>query len=311
MHILNDFIEKVLYVVACRPVCICPPCMCMSRHVVSTCNCNTARGPGVWGGSNAGPFRGFQICAADYPTISSLCLFDLGYRLKSIPDQTSFIDETTPAPACPLHKHNIVYSAGGGDTHPLSKKPWRFIVSTAVSPYEARGGIISDSAGEGRWLAAILLVLRSFYMQYLSYWFLLIKNLSSQLVTAKISTLFPPSFCEGCVSRGLIFQSLVIHLWQAPPRLLPGKKKKKKKKGREGKKNNKRSVFTGHIEKGDQPPCCWCFHLCVCQRGGGGVAGRRKKKDGALNNTANYAATFLPACRENRFEYLLFTQTSC
>lgn len=36
----------------------------------------------------------------------------------------------------------------------------------------------------------------------------------------------------------------------------------------------------------------------------------RERKDNALNNTTSYTATFFP-CRENRFEYLLFTQTSC
>lgn len=119
-----------------------------------------------------------------------------------------------------------------------------------------------------------------FYIQYLSYWFLLIKNLSSQcwLVTAKIFTF--PLLCEGYVSCGLIFQSLVIHLWQEE--LVTG--------------GVKRSVFTLHSEgkKPQQQSCC-CFHLCVCQRPAAnwrwGSYGARWKEN-ILNNTTNYVATF-------------------
>lgn len=104
-----------------------------------------------------------------------------------------------------------------------------------------------------------------FYIQYSSHWFLLIKNLSSQspLVTEKSFT-FPLRY-EGCVSRGLIFQSLVIHLWWVL--VVTGGKKK---------------VF----EKEQQPCRCWCFHSCVCQWRGEGSG-----KDNSLNNTTNYTAT--------------------
>lgn len=35
------------------------------------------------------------------------------------------------------------------------------------------------------------------------------------------------------------------------------------------------------------------------------------EKDNVLNNTTNCTATFFLRAVENRFEYLLFTQTSC
>ena len=79
--------------------------------------------PGVWDGSNPRAFSGFQISVTDYPAISSLCLFDFLHRLKAIPDQTSFIDETTQPPRS-VDKHNTarcVQSRGADDTNLLEE----------------------------------------------------------------------------------------------------------------------------------------------------------------------------------------------
>ncbi len=70
-------------------------------------------------------FSGFQISVTDYPAISGLCLFDFLYRLKTIPNQTSFIDETTqpPGPWINTTTWLVVYAVvvGGNDTNLFSK----------------------------------------------------------------------------------------------------------------------------------------------------------------------------------------------
>lgn len=69
-----------------------------------------------WGVSQIKPlaFSKFQICDTDYPAISSVCLFDLLYRLEPIPDQTNFMDVTTRPPGPWINKTWLV---GGSDTN--------------------------------------------------------------------------------------------------------------------------------------------------------------------------------------------------
>lgn len=53
-------------------------------------------------------FSRFQVCDTDYPAISSVCLFDFLHRLKVIPNQTNFIDETTRPPGLWINKTWLV-----------------------------------------------------------------------------------------------------------------------------------------------------------------------------------------------------------
>lgn len=111
------------------------------------------------------------------------------------------------------------------------------------------------------------------YIQYLSYWFLLIKNLSGQgrLVTEKIFIF--PLLCEGCVSCGLIFQSLLIHLWQAV--IVTG--------GVGG------AVFSQRIlRKNNNHVAADVFIYAFVKE----TMRESEPKDNALNNTTNYTATF-------------------
>lgn len=79
-----------------------------------------------------------------------------------------------------------------------------------------------------------------------------------------------------------------------------------------GERKKKRSVFTGHIEKEQQAYVAVDVFIYVFVNEAPTRESReREEKRNVLNNTTNYAATFFPCCRENRFEYLLFTQTSC
>lgn len=81
------------------------------------CNSNTplfhapplAQGCGV--DQTPWAFSGFQISVTDYPAISGLCLFDFLYRLKAIPNQTSFIDETTQPPGPWINTTRLVVYA--------------------------------------------------------------------------------------------------------------------------------------------------------------------------------------------------------
>lgn len=79
--------------------------------------------PGLWGGSTPWAFSGFQISVTDYPAISSLCLFDFLYRLTPIPNQTSFIDETTQPPSPWINTTwLLVYASLGATTSICSRK---------------------------------------------------------------------------------------------------------------------------------------------------------------------------------------------
>lgn len=120
--------------------------------------------PGVWGGSTQWAFSGFQISVSDYPAISSLCLFDFLYRLKAIPNQTSFIDETTQPPSPWINTTRILVCALLGATTSIC---WRKVhISSGLHEHtfvETCGGIIFDStASKGMWLDATLLALPSF-----------------------------------------------------------------------------------------------------------------------------------------------------
>lgn len=103
----------------------------------------------------------------------------------------------------------IVYNVWGPDTSLLQKSLYISPLSFPTRDFEEE---LSLTAHGRAVIRCHIVCAAIFYIQYSSHWFLLIKNLSP-LVTEKSFT-FPLRY-EGCVSRGLIFQSLVIHLWQA------------------------------------------------------------------------------------------------
>ena len=245
-------------------LCACSICKCIIiwYAVVFMSNSNThlfhAPPPpppqGFWGGSNPGASVGFQISVTDYPAISSFCLFDFLHRLKPIPYQTSFIDETTQPPAPWINTMRpVVYRCRcrWQRLQSILEKVFAFHHEWAHCcgfPSETCRGIISDSTSKGMWLDAILFAMPSFTYNIYSIDFLWLK-----IWALLVSLLLWEMSC------GLIFQSLVIHSWQAAAVTGGGK----------------RRVFTGHMKK-EQQPCC-CFHVCVCRTWREGVVEQEEK----------------------------------
>lgn len=110
----------------------------------------------------------------------------------------------------------IVYNVSGPDTNLLQKSlrissgykmPLRF----PIRDFEEE---LSLTARGRPAIRCHIVCAAIFYIQYSSHWFLLIKNLSSPSPPVTEESFTFPLCYEGCVSRGLIFQSLVIHLWR-------------------------------------------------------------------------------------------------
>lgn len=151
------------------------------------------------------------------------------------------------------------------------------------------GGIISDSTGKGVWLAAILLALLS-----LTYNIYPIDFFWLKIEAVRVGLSHFPLLWGMCVMWINISKSVGSSLTGSSCSRI------------------KRSIFTAILWKNNKHVSVDVF-IYVCQRGAvnrtEGICSR--VKENVLNNTTNYNNQFLPACRENRFEYLLFTQTSC